>query len=255
VTKDQGILSGRSAVVTGGAAGVGRGIALALAGEGAAVLLAGRTRATLESTAEEIEVRGGRAAVCVCDVSVVEQIDACVAAALGAFGTIDILVNNAALVPHGTILDIAEELVDAAWLAGPVAAMRLMRRCHPHLVGGGVIINVSSGVSKAPAAPDRAAYAMVKAALDALTRGAAMEWAGDGIRVNAIMPFALTEAVSAWMTGEPERAAATVAQVPLGRVGDPEADIGRAVVFLAGPDSRYLTGATLPLDGGLAYLR
>ena len=133
--------------------------------------------------------------------------------------------------------------------------MRLMRRCHPHLRDGGVIINVSSGTTKAAAAPNRAAYAMVKAALDALTRAAAMEWAADGIRVNAIMPFARTDAVDAFLANEPEQAAAIVANVPLGRIGDPETDIGRAVVFLAGPDAAYLTGATLPLDGGLAYLR
>ncbi len=250
-----GTLTGRSAVVTGGGTGVGRGIALALAAEGAAVMLAGRTRSSLDTTAREIEIRGGTSRVCVCDVSVEEQIEACVSSTVEAFGTLDILVNNAALVPHGTLLEIPDELVQAAWVTGPVAAMRLMRRCHPYLAGGGVVINVSSGVSKASSAPNRAAYAMIKAALDALTRAAAMEWAVDGIRVNGIMPFAMTDAVAAYMAGEPERAAATVAQVPLGRIGDPETDIGRAVVFLAGPDAGYLTGATLPLDGGLAYLR
>jgi meso-butanediol dehydrogenase/(S,S)-butanediol dehydrogenase/diacetyl reductase len=250
-----GILDGKTAIVTGGGQGVGRGIALALAAEGAAVVLAGRTEATLEETRHDIERRGGRAAASVCDITVPDDVDACIALALESFGSIDILVNNAALVPHGTLLDIDEELVEAAWQAGPTATMRLMRRCHPHLRGGGVIVNVSSGVALAATAPNRAAYAMVKSALNALSRAAAMEWAADGIRVNAIMPFAMTDAVARYMEGEPALAAATVAQVPLGRVGDPEADIGRAVVFLAGTDSAYLTGATLPLDGGLAYLR
>ena len=250
-----GTLDDKTAIVTGGGTGVGRGIALALAREGAAVVLAGRTESTLASTREDIVALGGRAAVAVCDVTKPADVDACIAIALDAFGSIDILVNNAALVPHGSLLHIDEELVEAAWCAGPFAALRLMRRCHPHLRGGGVIVNVSSGVTLAPTAPNRAAYAMVKSALNALSRSAAMEWAADGIRVNTIMPFAKTDAVAKFLDEEPEHAAAVVAQVPLGRVGDPEDDIGRAVVFLAGSDSAYLTGATLPLDGGLAYLR
>ena len=250
-----GRLHGRTAIVTGGGTGVGRGIALALAGEGAAVVLAGRTPATLDATCDEIEARGGHALAAVCDVTSATDVDRCIATTLDAFGGIDILVNNAALVPHGSILDIDEDLVHAAWNAGPIAAMRLMRRCHPHLRSGGVIVNVSSGITKAATAPNRAAYAMVKAALDALTRAAAMEWAADGIRVNAIMPFARTDAVDAFLANEPAHAAAIAASVPLGRIGDPETDIGRAVVFLTSDDAAYLTGATLPLDGGLAYLR
>ena len=248
-------LAGRTAIVNGGGTGVGRGISLALGEAGANVVLAGRTEAALEATAADIVGRGGQARAVTCDVTVPDQVDGCITRALDAFGSIDILVNNAALVPHGTILDIAEDLVNDAWAAGPLATMRLMRRCHPHLRDGGVIINVSSGITKAPSAPNRAAYAMVKAALDALTRSAATEWAADGIRVNAIMPFALTDAVAAYLADEPEQATAIAASVPLGRIGDPETDIGRAVVFLAGPDSAYLTGHTLPLDGGLAYLR
>ena len=248
-------LAGRTAIVTGGGTGVGRGISLALGEAGANVVLAGRTEAALEATAADIVGRGGQARAVTCDVTVPDQVDGCITRALDAFGSIDILVNNAALVPHGTILDIAGDLVNDAWAAGPLATMRLMRRCHPHLRDGGVIINVSSGITKAPSAPNRAAYAMVKAALDALTRSAATEWAADGIRVNAIMPFALTDAVAAYLADEPEQATAIAASVPLGRIGDPETDIGRAVVFLAGPDSAYLTGHTLPLDGGLAYLR
>ena len=82
-----------------------------------------------------------------------------------------------------------------------------------------------------------------------------MEWAADGIRVNTIMPIAMTDAFATFLETEPEFAAQAVANIPLGRIGDAERDIGRAVVFLCGPDSAYLTGATLPLDGGSAYLR
>lgn len=250
-----GILDGKTAIVTGGGAGIGRGIALALAGEGAVIVLAGRTAETLDAARDEIDRRGGRAASCVCDVSVSDDIDACIALAIATFGGVDILVNNAFLNPRGYLLDLSEETLQAAWETGPLAALRFMRRCHPHLVGGGAIVNVSSGASKAASSPTRGAYAMLKASLDALSRGAAMEWAADGIRVNVIMPVAETEVFSRFRAREPERAAAWEATVPLGRVGDPEADIGRAVVFLVGPDAAYLTGATLPLDGGTIYLR
>lgn len=250
-----GILEGKTAVVTGGGIGVGRGIALAFASEGAAVVLASRTGETLEATAAEIEARGGRALACVCDITVPADVNRLIATTVDTFGGIDNLVNNAALVPHGDILTISEDLVNAAWAAGPMAAMRLMRLCHPYLCDGGVIINVSSGVAKGAAAPNRVAYAMVKSALDALGRAAAMEWARDGIRVNTIYPLARTGAFEAFEQREPEMAAGVVANVPLGRIGDCETDIGRACVFLAGPDSGYITGTILPLDGGGAHLR
>jgi NAD(P)-dependent dehydrogenase (short-subunit alcohol dehydrogenase family) len=130
-----------------------------------------------------------------------------------------------------------------------------MRLCHPHLRGDGAIVNVSSGIAIASQAPSRGFYAATKAALNALSRAAATEWGADGIRVNTIMPFAESDAVARFIAEEPELAAAAIASVPLGRVGEPEADIGRAVVFLVGPDARYITGVTLPVDGGSAYLR
>ena len=99
------------------------------------------------------------------------------------------------------------------------------------------------------------AYAAVKEATRSLTRAAACEWGPDGIRVNAIVPLALSPGMDGWMKARPEEAEAFLKMVPLGRVGDCEIDIGRAVVFLVGPDSGYITGATLPLDGGQSFLR
>ena len=252
-----GPLDGRVAIVTGGGRGVGRGIALALAGAGAAVVVCGRTAEPLDETVQDIGARGGRAAAIVADVTIPDDVDAGIALACERFGGVDILVNNATLVPHGSLLDISEELVDAAWAAGPVAAWRFMVRCHPYMKarGGGAIVNVSSGAAITPNVPERGTYAAIKAALGAYSRAAAMEWAADGIRVNAIMPVALTDAFAAFLEHEPDAGAAVVAAIPLGRIGDPERDIGRAVVFLCSDDAAYLTGATLPLDGGLAYLR
>jgi NAD(P)-dependent dehydrogenase (short-subunit alcohol dehydrogenase family) len=130
-----------------------------------------------------------------------------------------------------------------------------MRLCHPYLKGDGAIVNISSAASIQPRAHNRGIYAAVKSALNSISRAAANEWGSDGIRVNTVMPFARTEAVERFFTHDPEMAAAALAGIPLGRVGDCEQDIGRAVVFLVGPDSAYLTGATLPLDGGGAYIR
>jgi len=252
-----GALDGRVAIVTGGGRGVGRGIALALAGAGAAVVVCGRTAEPLDETVREVEARGGRAASIVTDVTATDDVDACLALTVDRFGGVDILVNNATLVPHGSLLEISEQLVNDAWAAGPVAAWRFMVRCHPHMRarGGGAIVNVSSGAAITPNVPERGTYAAIKAALGAYSRAAAMEWAADGIRVNAIMPVALTDAFTAFLEHDADAGAAVVAGIPLGRIGDPERDIGRAVVFLCSDDAAYLTGATLPLDGGLAYLR
>jgi meso-butanediol dehydrogenase / (S,S)-butanediol dehydrogenase / diacetyl reductase len=248
-------LKGKTAIVTGGGRGIGRGVALALAAEGASVVVAGRTEAPLVDTCRAIEERGGRATHTVCDITVGADVDRCIEVALATFGGIDVLVNNAALIPQGNLLEVSEDLVRSALDAGPVATWRFMCRCHPHLRGGGTVVNVSSGAAIVPSAPKRGVYAMAKAGLNAVSRAAAMECAADDIRVNVIMPFAATDAVDQFLDEEPAHADQIVGSVPLGRIGDPEHDIGRAVVFLAGPDSGYLTGATLPLDGGLAYVR
>jgi NAD(P)-dependent dehydrogenase (short-subunit alcohol dehydrogenase family) len=251
------LLEGRIAIVTGGGHGVGRGIALAFCEAGAKVVVCGRTAATLASVRGEIEGRGGEALDVVCDITRQGNLEHLVAATLDRFGGIDILVNNAALVPHGTLLGIDDQLIQGAWETGPLASLQLMRLCHPHLKksGAGAIINISSGAATAAKVPDRGIYAAVKAALNAISRAAANEWGADGIRVNTIMPVARTEAVDKFFQNEPERAAAAFSAIPLGRVGDPENDIGPVAVFLAGPQSRYLTGITVTADGGLGFLR
>jgi meso-butanediol dehydrogenase/(S,S)-butanediol dehydrogenase/diacetyl reductase len=248
-------LNGKTAIVTGGGHGVGRGIAIALSDAGAGVVVCGRTPATLAAVCSEIEARGGAALDVRCDITDAEDRRNLIAATLARFGGIDILINNAALVPHGSLLDIDDGLIQGTWDAGPIATLQLMRLCHPHLKGGGAIVNVSSGASIAAKVPQRGIYAAVKAALNAISRAAAREWGPDGIRVNTIMPFARTEAVDRYFANEPDHANAVLAGVPLGRVGDCVEDIGRAVAFLVGPDSRYLTGASIALDGGAGYIR
>jgi NAD(P)-dependent dehydrogenase (short-subunit alcohol dehydrogenase family) len=247
-------LEAKTAIVTGAGQGVGRGIALALASAGAAVTLMGRTESKLDAVRAQIESRAGRAAVVTGDVKHLDDIERCVAATVGAFGTVDVLVNNAQQVPLGYLLDVSDADVQAGWASGPLATLRFMRSCHPHLRGGGSIVNVASRAGVRPDPIRRGAYAAVKEATRALTRAAAMEWAHDGIRVNAILPYAMSPALERLAADRPEEFDRTRLAVPLGRIGDPEIDIGRAVVFLAGPDAGYITGATIPLDGGNAFL-
>jgi meso-butanediol dehydrogenase/(S,S)-butanediol dehydrogenase/diacetyl reductase len=250
-----GALSGKVAIVTGGGTGIGRGVAVALAEAGASVTVCGRTQANLAATRLDIESREGLAQDVVCDVTRDDDRRHLVAATLERFGGIDILVNNAASFPIGKLLEIDDDAIQSAWDAGPLATLQLMRLCHPHLKGGGAIVNVSSAAAIDPNAPNRGIYAAVKAALNAISRSAANEWAVDGIRVNTILPLARTENYEHFEVVQPKMAAAIAARVPLGRIGDCVSDIGRVVAFLVGPDAAYLTGATIPLDGGSSYVR
>jgi len=247
-------LRGKVAIVTGAGQGVGRGVSLALAADGAAVMLMGRTLSKLEAVAGEIEARGGRAAVISGDVKELVDIERCVSATVEAFGTIDILVNNAQEVALGYLLEVSDEAVVAGWSSGPLATLRFMRLCHPYLRGGGAIINMGSAAGVRPDPMRRGAYAAAKEAIRAFTRTAAMEWGRDGIRVNAVLPYAMSPALEQLAVDAPDEFDRRRLMNPSGRIGDAEVDIGRAVAFLAGPDAGYITGATIPVDGGTAFV-
>jgi len=250
-----GTLDGKIAIVTGAGQGVGQGIAFALAGEGASIVVSGRTESKLLETCKEIERRGGTALPVECDVTNSEHIEACVAKTVERFGTVDILVNNAQIVPLGRLLDLEENNFQDGWTSGPLATFRFMKACYPYLKGGGSIVNLGSSAALRWDMTGYGAYAAVKEGIRSLTRAAAAEWGPDGIRVNVIMPHALSPGLKWWTENRPEEAAAFVKTIPLGRIGDCEKDIGRAVVFLVGPDAGYVSGTTLMLDGGQAFLR
>ncbi|NLU81674.1 SDR family oxidoreductase [Rhodococcus sp. HNM0569] len=247
-----GTLDGKTALITGAGQGIGQGIALALAKEGASIAVAGRTESKLDATCELLAQAGGVGVPVRCDVSVKDDIDAAVAATVERFGGIDILVNNANDGKPGPLLDVRDDDYVRFFATGPLATLRTMQACHPHLKarGGGTIVNLVTSAAVRWDASNYGAYASIKEGMRALTRAAACEWGRDGIRVLSVAPHASTPALAWWMEKNPEEAAEFVAGIPLGRVGDPETDIGRAVVFLVGPDAGYLTGATIPLDGG-----
>jgi len=246
------LLEGKVALVTGAGQGVGQGIAFALAVEGAVVAVAGRTLQKLERTCAEIGRRGGEAIAIPCDVKKRESLERCVARVVEALGTIDILVNNAQEVPLGELERVDDEAFAAGFESGPLATFRLMKLCRPHLSGGGSIVNLASTAAMRWDMRGYGAYAAVKEAIRALTRAAACEWGGEGIRTNAILPHAASPALAGWIEANPEEAAAFMATIPQGRVGDCEADIGRVVAFLCSDAAGYVNGQTIAIDGGQA---
>jgi NAD(P)-dependent dehydrogenase (short-subunit alcohol dehydrogenase family) len=247
-------LLGRTAIVTGAGQGVGQGIAIALARAGANVLLASKTASRLAETAALVAAAGGTSHSTCIDVCEPDGIALMVADALRVFGSIDILVNNAQQAVLGPLLELDDQGYDLTFRSGPLAVFRAMRACHPHMRarGGGTIINLASSAAINWNTSGAGVYGSMKQAIRSLSRAAASEWGKDGIRVNTIAPLAASPSFAGWLDALPEGPDAYLSTIPLGRVGDPEQDIGAAVVFLVGPQARYITGATIPVDGGQA---
>ena len=248
------LLAGKAALITGAGQGVGQGIAFALAKEGARIAAAGRTLSKVEATIVEIEKRGGQGLAIECDVKQPASLAACVKRSVEGLGTIDILVNNAQEVPLGSLDEVSDEAFEAGWESGPLATFRLMKLCRPHLSGGGSIVNLASTAAKRWDATGYAAYAAVKEAIRALTRGAASEWAQEGIRSNVILPHAKSPGLEWWIENRPEEAAAFIATIPMKRIGECEEDIGRFVAVLCSDASRYVNGQSIAVDGGQAFM-
>jgi len=249
------VLKDRVAIVTGAGQGVGRGIALALAAEGAKVAVTGRTVSKCEAVVAEISERGGEALALRCDVESRADVDDTVAATVEKWGRVDILVNNAQTLIYKTVRNFEEEDLESMWQSGPMAVLRFQQACFPHLrASKGAVVNMGSGSSILPH-PLMSGYAMAKEAIRVLTRVTAVEWGKFGIRVNSICPLAATPGWELFLGSAPDAEQQVISTIPLGRMGDAEADIGRAVVYLCGADGSYVTGTTLMLDGGFNYLR
>ena len=248
-------MADRIIIVTGAGQGVGQGIALAFAAQGDTVVLAGRTLSKLAETKRMIDERGqGTARAIECNVKSAASLGELVSQTVAEFGRIDVLVNNAQEVPNGELLAVADDAFIAGFESGPLATLRLMKLVHPHMAarGGGVIFNLVSSAGIRWDMAGYGAYGSVKQAIRPLTRAAASEWGGDNIRVLNIAPHAKSPGLLYWMEKNPEEAEAFFRTIPLRRVGECEEDIGRGVVALCGADLSYLTGATIPLDGGQA---
>ena len=245
-------LSGKTAIVTGGVGGIGRGITRAYVKEGASVLAVDIND---EAGAALVDELGDSVRFLNADISVEANAERIVAAAIDAFGGVDVLVNNAHASRQAPLLETTQDDLDLSFNTGFYPTFWLMNAAHSQLSErGGTMINFASGAG-INGLPTQGAYAAAKEAIRAISRVAANEWARDGINVNVISPLALTEGVESYIEATPGIEKKLLAGTPMRRFGDPEADIGRVAVFLASDDASYMTGQTLMVDGGSTMLR
>ena len=254
-----GKLEGKVAIVTGGGRGIGRGIALAFAKEGAKVAIAEINPKTCEEAANEVRQLGTECLGLVCNVGDYGQVKKMVEEVVAKFGPVDILVNNAiGLYPGSPVEEHRDEDWDVSLQQGVKATWYCCKAVFPYMKDrGGKIINFGSGAG-IMGTEKTAAYAATKEAIRGFSRVAAREWGKYKININVICPFALTPAYAGYLNARPEEKDRLIAGItqghPLGRIGDPEKDIGRVAVFLASEDADYLTGQTLCVDGGSIML-
>lgn len=246
----EGRLAGRTALVTGAGKGLGRAIALGFAGAGADVVLMARTRADLEAVAREVEALGRQALVAVADATDSRQVDAAVEQAVARFGRIDVLAHAAGGSLRKPSVEVTDEEWDGVISANLSSTFKVCRAVGRHMLaqGSGSIINLSSTAGMRGRAGN-APYSAAKAAVINLSRALAMEWAPKGVRVNVLAPGRFLTPLTEAEMSVPEKYAAFVRQVPLGRIGKPE-EIQDIAVWLASDASAYVTGSTITLDGG-----
>lgn len=241
--------TGKVAFVTGAASGIGRAAALAFAQEGARVAITDRTEAALDGVRAEIEAAGGEVFAIRCDVSVPEEVEAAAARTVERFGRLDCAFNNAgvenkAAPVHEIALDEWDRILGIN-LRGTFVCMKheiaqMLRQ------GGGVIVNTSSGAG-VRGVPGGASYAASKHALIGLTKSAALDYAKDGIRVNAVLPGNIeTPMMDRFTGGDIQKA---IDLEPVGRLGKPE-EIAEAVLWMCSDLGAFVTGASISVDGG-----
>ena len=248
--------TGKAALVTGAGSGIGRAVALALAAEGASVVAAGRTAATLDETVALIEKEGGTAAAVTADVTLSADVRALVRRTVEHFGGLDVAVNNAGVFRGGApVADLPEEdwrtLLDGNVTSVLFSLQAEVARMREQPTGG-VIVNISSNLGAHSRLPGLAGYIATKAAVSALTRAAALDHIAEGIRINAVSPGPSDTAMSL-RPGETDadRAARLKGTLPLGRVST-TAEIAAAVLYVASPDAAFMVGGDLVIDGGAA---
>jgi NAD(P)-dependent dehydrogenase (short-subunit alcohol dehydrogenase family) len=243
----------RAAIVTGASSGIGRAAACRLGSEGYGILAVGRQARVLQTVCAEVVAGGGRAEPLAVDVTAAGAPERIVAAVLERFGRLDVLVNAAGIIGSGTVESTSDEGWDAMLDINVRAPFRLMRAAVPHLISTrGAIVNVSS-VTGLRSFPGVLAYCVSKAAVDQLTRCAALELAPKGVRVNAVNPGVVVTELHRRSGMSEEQYAAFLARArethPLGRPGAP-GEIAELIAFLASERAGWITGETMAIDGG-----
>ncbi len=246
-------LNGKTAIITGGGKGTGLGIARAFVKQGIAVVITGRGKEALEAAKTELEAlqAGARVLAVQADNKDHGAADAVVAKTVEAFGRLDILINNAQEFRTGIALeDLSWDDMIASYESGVFATWRFMVAALPHLKKTqGTIINMGSGAGTQSLAL-HGAYGSNKEAIRGLSRIAAREWGKVGITVNVINPYVASAESERYEREHPEIIAQIMKQLPLGRIGDAELNVGGLCVFLAKPEGKYMTGSTFDVEGG-----
>jgi glucose 1-dehydrogenase len=251
------LLSGKVAIVTGAAQGIGQACAVRIAQEGAKVALCDVNAAAVERAVQAIQAAGATAVAVAGDVAKPADVDNAVAATLQAFGRIDVLINNAGVVDDAPFLDLAIEEFDrvlginlrGAFLMGQAVARQMARQAQGKDAGApGAIVNMSS-INEKFALPDHVAYSISKGGISQLTKAMAIALAPLGIRVNAVGPGTIETPLLENVIRDASFRAKVLSRTPLGRFGRPE-EIAAIVAWLASDEASYVTGTTIFADGG-----
>lgn len=243
-------LVGKVAIVTGAAQGMGRALALAFAQEGVAVVAADVDGDAAALVKDEIEADGGKAIAIEVDVSSAEQVERMAREAIAGFGRIDVLLNNAGVRHLSGFLDHTLEDWQRVLSVDLTGCFLCMRAVVPAMIegGGGSIINTAS-IAGLVGRPDRTAYCAAKFGVIGLTMSSAFDLGRYGVRVNALAPGLIDTPLNSAYAKDPERARLGAEETALRRWGEPS-DVAQAAIFLASDASAYITGVTLPVDGG-----
>ena len=245
--------SGKTVIVTGATSGIGRAAAEAFGREGASVLIVGRDETGLAEAVTAVRLAGGTPAMCRADVTEDAAPEHVVQTAVNAFGGVDVLVNAAGVIASGSLEATTDEIWDRMMAVNARAPFRLMRAALPHLTARkGAVVNVSS-VNGLRSFPGVLAYCVSKSAVDQLTRCAAIELAPLGVRINAVNPGVTVTNLHRRSGMDETQYSAFLERSktthPLGRPGHPN-DIAEMIVFLASEKASWMTGETIPIDGG-----
>jgi len=245
-----GQMDGKVAIVTGAGRGIGRDIALLFAQQGAKVVAVSRTQETLDATVADIHKAGGTAIAVTCDVTNKASVDAAVAAAVAAFGTVHVLVNNAhdRNGQQSPFLETTEAKFQQQLATGLFATVHFMQACYPYLKANrGKVVNFASGAGVLGAV-SFTPYAASKEAIRAVSRVAAREWGSDKINVNIICPTSMTDALE--QSIKDPAILDIVSRAPLGIPGSPYEQVAPVALFLATDACNYITGHSFHVDGG-----